>query len=58
MASARCFEGQNGNIGVIELPAFYGKNPDGSGSSPTKDVEQLITKLKGMGMRTLIPGSS
>jgi len=54
MASARCFEGQNGNLGVIELPAFYGKNPDGSGSSPTKDVEQLIIKLKAMGVRALI----
>ena len=38
MASARCFEAPNGNgnvtIGVIDLPAFYGKNPDGTGSSP------------------------
>jgi hypothetical protein len=58
MASARCFEGQNGNIGVIELPAFYGKNPDGSGSSPTKDVEQLITKLKGNGHANSCSGSS
>ncbi|MEI6597751.1 MAG: PDZ domain-containing protein, partial [bacterium] len=52
MASARCFEAPSGNgkitLGVIELPAFYGKNPDGTGSSPTKDVEELITKLKSM----------
>ena len=58
MASARCFEAPNGNgkitLGVIELPAFYGKNPDGTGSSPTKDVEELITKLKSMGMKALI----
>ncbi len=54
MASARCFEGRNGNLGVVELPAFYGKNPDGTGSSPTKDVEQLIVKLKTMGIRALI----
>ncbi len=58
MASARCFEAPSGNgkivLGVIELPAFYGKNPDGTGSSPTKDVEELITKLKSMGMTALI----
>lgn len=58
MASARCFEAPNGNgsitLGVIELPAFYGKNPDGTGSSPTKDVEELIVKLKAMGMKALI----
>lgn len=54
MASARCFEGLAGNLGVIELPGFYGKNSDGTGSSPTKDVEQLITKLKAMGIKALI----
>ena len=58
MASARCFEAPNGNgnvsIGVIDLPAFYGKNPDGTGSSPTKDVEQLIEKMKKLGIKALI----
>lgn len=58
MASARCFELPNGkatiSIGVIELPSFYGKNPDGTGSSPTADVEQLIGKLKALGMKALI----
>ncbi len=58
MASARCFEAVNGNgnvtIGVIDLPAFYGKNPDGSGSSPTKDIEQLITKMKLLGIKAII----
>ena len=58
MASARCFEvpvaGGTVSLGVIELPAFYGKNPDGTGSSPTADVEQLISKLKALGMKALI----
>ena len=54
MASARCFETPNGNVGVVDLPAFYGKNPDGTGSSPTKDVEQLIEKLKKLGIKALI----
>ena len=58
MASARCFEAPNGNgnvtVGVIDLPAFYGKNPDGTGSSPTKDVEQLIEKMKKLGIKALI----
>ena len=56
MASARAFElgaGQ-GVVGVIDLPAFYGKNPDGTGSSPTKDVEQLLEKLKAMGAKAII----
>ena len=58
MASARCFEAPNGNgnvtVGVIDLPAFYGKNPDGTGSSPTKDVEQLIEKMKKLGIKAII----
>ncbi len=58
LASARCFEVPNNGstikLGVIDLPAFYGKNPDGSGSSPSKDVEELITKLKALGMQALI----
>jgi len=58
MASAKAFEIPQGNgsylLGVIELPSFYGKNQDGSGSSPSEDIEQLITKLKAMGMQALI----
>lgn len=58
MASAKAFEVPNGNgtimLGVIDLPAFYGKNPDGSGSSPSADIEQLIGKLKKLGMKALI----
>lgn len=58
MASAKAFEVPNGNgtvmLGVIDLPAFYGKNSDGSGSSPSADIEQLITKLKKLGMKALI----
>jgi carboxyl-terminal processing protease len=58
MASARAFEVPHGEgsflLGVIELPSFYGKNQDGSGSSPSADIEQLITKLKAMGMQGLI----
>jgi carboxyl-terminal processing protease len=58
MASAKAFEVPNGNstllLGVIDLPAFYGKNPDGSGSSPSADIEQLIGKLKKLGIKALI----
>ena len=58
MASAKAFEVPNGNgtllLGVIDLPSFYGKNADGSGSSPSADIEQLINKLKAMGMKALI----
>ena len=58
MASARAFEVPNGTgtvmLGVIDLPAFYGKNSDGTGSSPSADIEQLINKLKALGMKALI----
>ncbi len=58
MASAKAFEIPQGKgsylLGVIELPSFYGKNQDGSGSSPSEDIEQLINKLKSMGMQALI----
>ncbi|GBL42620.1 tail-specific protease [Verrucomicrobiota bacterium] len=56
MASARAFELADGKgvVGVVDLPAFYGKNPDGSGSSPTKDVEQLLEKLKALGATAII----
>jgi carboxyl-terminal processing protease len=56
MASARAFElgPSQGVVGVVDLPAFYGKNADGTGSSPTKDVEQLLEKLKAMGAKAII----
>ena len=58
MASAKAIEVPSGGgsalLGVIELPSFYGKNPDGSGSSPSADIEQLIVKLKALGMKALI----
>ena len=58
MASAKLFEVPNGQgtvtLGVVDLPAFYGKNADGSGSSPSADIEQLINKLKKLGMKALI----
>ncbi|MFM9001855.1 MAG: carboxy terminal-processing peptidase, partial [Opitutia bacterium] len=58
LASARFFEMPSGKdyvkVGVVDLPSFYGKNPDGTGSSPTADVEELIGKLRAMGMQALI----
>lgn len=58
LASARYFEMPAGkgfvSVGVVDLPSFYGKNADGTGSSPTADVEELIGKLKKMGMQALI----
>jgi carboxyl-terminal processing protease len=33
-------------IGIIDLPGFYGGEPDNSGASATKDVARLLTKLK------------
>jgi len=58
LASARYFEMPAGkgyvSVGVVDLPSFYGKNADGTGSSPTADVEELIEKLKKMGMQALI----
>lgn len=58
MASAKAYEIPRGEgaylLGVVELPSFYGKNQDGSGSSPSADIEQLIAKLKAMGMQALI----
>ena len=42
MASAKAIEvpsaGGTALLGVIELPSFYGKNQDGSGSSPSADI--------------------
>lgn len=58
LASARCFDIPVGAstvaIGVIDLPAFYGLDEKGAGSSPTKDIEELIAKLRPMGIRALI----
>lgn len=58
LASARCFDVSVGAgtvpIGVIDLPAFYGLDEKGSGSSPTKDIEELIGKLRPLGVRALI----
>lgn len=57
LASARVFQVPSDNqtipIGVIELPSFYG----GSGeqiANPTNDVEELVGKLKGMGIQGII----
>ena len=58
LASAKFFEMPHGDgfvkVGVVDLPSFYGKNADGTGSSPTADVEELILKLKKMGMQAFI----
>lgn len=44
--------GEEINIGVIELPSFYGSS--GSGPKATDDVEELITKLKSHDIKGLI----
>ena len=58
MASAKAIEvpsaGGTALLGVIELPSFYGKNQDGSGSSPSADIEQLLIKLKAMGKGSVL----
>jgi carboxyl-terminal processing protease len=58
MASAKAIEVPSGGstalLGVIELPSFYGKNQDGTGSSPSADIEQLLVKLKAMGIKAVI----
>ncbi len=44
-------------VGVIDLPAFYGENENENGAkgfSTTKDVEELIGKLKARGVKGLI----
>ena len=44
-------------IGVIDLPAFYGEgglNGESKGFSTTKDVEELLTKLKAMNVKGII----
>ncbi len=44
-------------VGVIDLPAFYGEggeNSSAKGFSTTKDVEELLGKLKKMGVKGII----
>lgn len=41
------------SIGVIELPSFYGGN-EGSSSTTTQDIQELIEKLQGMGIKGLV----
>ena len=44
--------GKKTNVGVIELPSFYGSS--GKGPKATDDVEELITKLKSFNIKGLI----
>ena len=44
--------GEEINVGVIELPSFYGSS--GSGPKATDDVEELIAKLKSYDIKGLI----
>ena len=44
--------GKKTNVGVIELPSFYGSS--GKGPKATDDVEELITKLKSFSIKGLI----
>lgn len=57
LASARVFEVPSAAgtavVGVIDLPAFYGGEGKDA-STPTRDVEELINKLKGVGAKALI----
>lgn len=57
LAQAEVYQIPNHNrtfsIGVINLPSFYGGN-DRKTSSTTRDVEELINKLKDMGVQGLI----
>ncbi len=44
-------------IGVIDLPAFYGESPSekgGKGFSTSKDVEELLVKLKKIGVKGVV----
>ncbi len=60
LASARVFEvpGADGAavpLGVIELPAFYGKtDAEGEAYSTTENVEELIRKLKALKVRGIV----
>lgn len=57
LASARLMEVPSNNrtiaIGVIDLPAFYGAEGKDK-ATPTNDVEELIVKLRALGMQALI----
>jgi carboxyl-terminal processing protease len=44
--------GKTTNVGVVELPSFYGSS--GKGPKATDDVEELITKLKSYDIEGLI----
>ena len=47
--------GESRRIGVIDLPSFYGEGAFGEGNlSTTRDVEELIGKLKAEGMEGLV----
>ncbi len=49
------FQDSTIQIGVIDVPSFYGSGSDGKGiSSTTNDVEELIEKLKKIGVKGLI----
>lgn len=58
LAKAKIFEvekdGETMPIGVIELPSFYGGDPNTEGANTTKDVNELISKLKKIGIEGLI----
>jgi len=41
-------------IGVINLPAFYGKGGDGDKFSTTDDVRELLLKLKAAGVKGVV----
>lgn len=59
LAKAEVFEVPLGEktvpIGLIELPSFYGEGTgENAGSSTTNDVEELIGKLKEIGVQGLV----
>jgi carboxyl-terminal processing protease len=58
LAKAKIIEVPSGSqtvpIGVIELPAFYGKVSEGDKFSTTEDVRELIGKLKTAGVHGLV----
>ncbi len=41
-------------VGVIDIPAFYGEEDGTNGFSTSKDVEELIEKLKARGVKGII----
>ena len=45
-------QGETHNVGIIELPSFYGSS--GNGPKATDDVDELISKLKSFGVKALI----